>query len=189
MQGGINNSRAAEQMAMDYEPGKGYRMDHYTTFPQDGMSAITEFGPQFDPNQQYLAQHFELADHNFQPVIAPTQPNVMTALNGTAHDWYYNNLDPGAHAAVELDLRRVDRAPAARWKIYYALPPSILNGTIWDQIVPPNDTAGPDDRRPVLHRHRRRHAAGLLLRPAGRRLQHRAAPRTSARATPGSASW
>ena len=70
-------------------------MDHYTMFPQDGMSAITEFGPSFDPNEQYLANSFELADHNFQPVIAPTQPNVMTALNGTAHGWYYNNLEPG----------------------------------------------------------------------------------------------
>ena len=45
VQGAINNSRVAEQMAMDYVPGKGYQMDHYTTFPQDGMSAITEFGP------------------------------------------------------------------------------------------------------------------------------------------------
>src|SRR6202042_2897068 len=78
VQGAINNSRVAEQMAMDYVPGKGYQMDHYTTFPQDGMSAITEFGPSFDPNEQYLASDFELADHNFQPQIAPTQPNVMT---------------------------------------------------------------------------------------------------------------
>jgi phospholipase C len=49
VQGAINNSRVAEQMAMDYVPGRGYQMDHYTTFPQDGMSAITEFGPSFDP--------------------------------------------------------------------------------------------------------------------------------------------
>ena len=55
VQGAINNSRVAEQMAMDYVPGKGYQMDHYTTFPQDGMSAITEFGPSFDPDEQYLA--------------------------------------------------------------------------------------------------------------------------------------
>ncbi|HEY6295115.1 MAG TPA: alkaline phosphatase family protein, partial [Streptosporangiaceae bacterium] len=72
--GTINNSTVAEQMAMDYQPGQGYLMDHYTVFPQDGMAAITEFGPKFDPNEQYLASGFVLADQNFQPVIAPTQP-------------------------------------------------------------------------------------------------------------------
>jgi phospholipase C len=53
--GALNNSAAVEQMAMDYQPGRGYLMDHYTVFPQDGMASITEFGPQFDPNEQYLA--------------------------------------------------------------------------------------------------------------------------------------
>lgn len=141
VQGAINNSRVAEQMAMDYVPGKGYEMDHYTTFPQDGMSSITEFGPGFDPNEQYLATNFELADHNFQPLIAPTQPNVMTSLNGTAHDWYYNNLEPGATQpwnSIFDELSARDRT----WKIYYALPTSILNGTIWDQIIPSGDSAG-----------------------------------------------
>jgi len=140
VQGAINNSRVAEQMVMDYVPGKGYLMDHYTTFPQDGMSAITEFGPSFDPNQQYLASNFELADHNFQPFIAPTQPNVMTALNGTAHNWYYNNLEPGSTQpwnSIFDELSAHDRT----WKIYYALPTSILDGTIWDQIIPSGDTA------------------------------------------------
>jgi phospholipase C len=140
VQGAINNSRVAEQMAMDYVPGKGYQMDHYTTFPQDGMSAITEFGPTFDPNEQYLASDFELADHNFQPVISPTQPNVMTALNGTAHDWYYNNLEPGATQpwnSIFDELSAHDRS----WKVYYALPNSVLDGTIWDQIVPAGDTS------------------------------------------------
>jgi phospholipase C len=135
VQGGINNSTVAEQMAMDYQPGRGYLMDHYTVFPQDGMSAITEFGPQFDPNQQYLAHTYELADHNFQPVIAPTQPNVMTALNGTDHGWVYNNLEPGATQpwnSIFDELTAHDRT----WKIYYALPPSVLDGTIWDQIIP-----------------------------------------------------
>jgi phospholipase C len=140
IQGAINNSRVAEQMAMDYVPGKGYQMDHYTTFPQDGMSAITEFGPGFDPNEQSLASNFELADHNFQPVIAPTQPNVMTALSGTAHDWYYNNLEPGSTQPWNSIFDELS-AHGRTWKIYYALPTSILNGTIWDQIIPPNDTA------------------------------------------------
>ena len=108
--GEINNSTVAEQMAMDYQPGQGYLMDHYTVFPQDGMAAITEFGPQFDPDEQYLASAYELADHNFQPVIAPTQPNVMTALNGTDHGWVYNNLAARPDPAVELHFRRADRA-------------------------------------------------------------------------------
>ena len=62
--GVLNNSAAVEQMAMDYQPGRGYLMDHYTVFPQDGMASITEFGPQFDPNEQYLASAYGLADHN-----------------------------------------------------------------------------------------------------------------------------
>ena len=133
--GGINNSAVAEQMAMDYQPDQGYRMDHYTVFPQDGMSAITEFGPQFDPDEQYLAGHYELADHNFQPAIAPTQPNVMTALNGTDHGWVYNNLEPGPARPWHSIFKELT-ANHRTWKIYYALPPSILNGTIWDQIIP-----------------------------------------------------
>jgi phospholipase C len=140
VQGAINNSTVAEQMAMDYVPGQGYQMDHYTVFPQDGMSAITEFGPSFDPDEQYLASNFELADHNFQPVIAPTQPNVMTALNGTDHGWVYNNLEPGSTQpwnSIFDELSSNDHT----WKIYYALPASVLSGTIWDQIIPPGDSA------------------------------------------------
>jgi phospholipase C len=73
-------------------------------FPQDGMAAITEFGPQFDPDEQYLASAYELADRNFQPVIAPTQPNVLTALNGTDHGWVYNNRREPAKGWVTVDV-------------------------------------------------------------------------------------
>ncbi len=138
--GTINNSTVAEEMAMDYEPGRGYLMDHYTVFPQDGMSAITEFGPKFDPNEQYLASSYELADMNFQPVIAPTQPNVLTALNGTDHGWVYNNLEPGP--AVPWDSIFDELTAHGRsWKIYYALPPSALAGTVWPQIIPAGSAA------------------------------------------------
>jgi phospholipase C len=133
--GTINNSTVAEQMAMDYQPGKGYLMDHYTVFPQDGMSAITEFGPKFDPNQQYLASAYELADMNFQPTIAPSQPNIMMALNGTDHGWVYNNLQPGPPLAWDSIFDELT-AHGHSWKIYYALPPSALAGTIWQQIIP-----------------------------------------------------
>ncbi|MBO0804581.1 MAG: hypothetical protein J2P25_16095 [Nocardiopsaceae bacterium] len=142
----LNNGRAQEQMAMDYEPGQGYRMDHYTVLPADSMASITEFGPSFDPDQQYLARHYELADHNFQPEIAPTQPNVMTALNGTSHGWYYNDTDPNDTRpwnSIFDELAKANRS----WKIYYALPLSVLNGTLWDKIVPPdqlNDIVGGD---------------------------------------------
>lgn len=129
------NGRPQEQMAMDYQPGKGYQMDHFAMLPQNSYASITEFGPQFDPDQQYLAQHYELADHNFQPEIAPTQPNVMTALNGTSHGWYFNDTDTSDTQpwnSIFDELAKVNRS----WKIYYALPTSILNGTLWDKIVP-----------------------------------------------------
>ncbi len=138
--GEINNSTVAEQMAMDYQPGLGYLMDHYTAFPQDGMSAITEFGPEFDPNEQYLASSYELADMNFQPVIAPTQPNVLMALNGTDHGWVYNDLQPGPALPWDSIFDELT-AHGLSWKIYYALPPSALDGTVWPQLIPPGYAA------------------------------------------------
>ena len=108
--GEINNSTVAEQMAMDYQPGQGYLMDHYTVFPQDGMAAITEFGPQFDPDQQYLASAYELADHNFQPVIAPTQPNVHDRAERHRSRLGLQQPRTRPDPAVELHLRRADRA-------------------------------------------------------------------------------
>jgi len=78
VQGGIDNSRPGEQMAMDYTPGRGYAMNNYTRYPHDGMSSITEFGPSFDPNLQYAARHYELADDNFQAAIAPNNPTSTT---------------------------------------------------------------------------------------------------------------
>ncbi|HET6504897.1 MAG TPA: alkaline phosphatase family protein [Amycolatopsis sp.] len=134
----LTNGRNQEQMAMDYQPGKGYQMDHFTLLPQNSFASVTEFGPQFDPNQQYLAQHYELADHNFQPEIAPTQPNVMTALNGTSHGWYFNDTQPNDTQpwnSIFDELVKADRP----WKIYYALPTDILNGTLWDKIVPSDE--------------------------------------------------
>ncbi len=121
-------------------------MDHYTVFPQDGMAAITEFGPQFDPNEQYLASAYELADHNFQPVIAPTQPNVLTALNGTDHGWVYNNLEPGPTPAVELHLRRADRARPHAGRSTTRCRPSALTGTVWHAAHPARARRGPDHR-------------------------------------------
>ena len=138
--GEINNSTVAEQMAMDYQPGRGYLMDHYTVLPQDGMASITEFGPAFDPNEQYLASAYELADHNFQPVIGPTQPNVMTALNGTDHGWVYNNPQPGPAQPWNSIFDELT-AHGRSWKIYYALPPSALAGTVWPQLLPAGHAA------------------------------------------------
>jgi len=140
--GEINNSKVAEQMAMDYQPGQGYLMDHYTVFPQDGMAAITEFGPQFDPDEQYLASSYELADHNFQPVIAPTQPNVITALTGTDHGWVYNNLEPGPAQPWNSIFDELT-AHGRSWKIYYALPPSAVNGPVTLKLSPPPGASAP----------------------------------------------
>ncbi|MGI5509065.1 alkaline phosphatase family protein [Streptomyces sp. CA-106131] len=136
---GIANGRAAEQMMMDYEPHKGYLMDHYTMFPGEGMASITEFGPEFTPNQQYLASHYALEDHNFQPVIAPTQPNVMYALNADGHDWMYNDLNPNDTKpwnSIFDELAAHNRTG----KVYYGVPRTHLTGTIWEKIVPPDLT-------------------------------------------------
>jgi phospholipase C len=134
--GVLDNSRGQLQVAMDYVAGKGYQMDHFTLVPADGMASITEFGPHFDPNQQYLARHYELADHNFQPLIAPTMPNVMAALNGTAHDWYSNDLNPNDTQPWNSIFDEMTAAGRS-WKIYYALPLTVLDGTLWQRIIPP----------------------------------------------------
>jgi phospholipase C len=135
--GEIDNSRAAELTAMDSAGGR-YLMDRYTTVPQDGMAAITEFGPQFDPDEQYLAAHYELADDNFQPVIGPTQPNVMTALTGTDHGWLTNAPEPAQPwNSIFDELTKYGRS----WKIYYALPPAELAGAVWPQLLPAGHAA------------------------------------------------
>jgi phospholipase C len=133
----LNNGRGQMQMEMDYQPSRGYQMDHFTLLPSESMASITEFGPEVTPNQQYLAQHYELADHNFAPLIGPTQPDVMTALNGTSHGWYYNNFnlnDPQPWNSIFDEMTAAGRS----WKIYYGLPREHLNGTIWEKIVPPD---------------------------------------------------
>jgi phospholipase C len=61
----------------------------------------------------------------------------MYALNGTAHDWTYNNLDPNDTTPWNSIFDELAAAHRTG-KVYYALPPSILNGTIWDKIVPPS---------------------------------------------------
>jgi phospholipase C len=135
--GGLANGRAAEQMAMDYRPQRGYLMDHYTLYPGDGMASITEFGPDFTPNQQYLAAHFALADRNFQPAIAPTQPNVMYALNADAHGWMYNDLDPDDTRPWHSIFDEL-AAGHRTGRVYYGVPRSHLAGTVWEKIVPPD---------------------------------------------------
>src|SRR5215469_3016520 len=132
----LDNGRGALLSAMDDVAGKGFRMDHFSVLPADSMASITEFGPRFDPNQQYLARHYELADRNFQPLIGPTMPNVMAALNGTAHGWFYNNLDPNDTQRWNSIFDELTAAGRS-WKIYYALPRTVLDGTLWEKIIPP----------------------------------------------------
>jgi phospholipase C len=135
VQGGIDNSRAGEQMAMDYQPGSGYQMDNYTRYPYDGMSSITEFGPSFDPNLQYLASGYELADENFQAAIAPSNPNIHYALTGTANGWMYNNLQPGTSNATWPSIFKELDAAGLTSKLYYGLPQGSL-GSYWEELFP-----------------------------------------------------
>jgi phospholipase C len=143
----LDNGRGALQTAMDYVPGQGYRMDHFAVLPADSMASITEFGPRFDPDQQYLARHYELADHNFQPLIGPTMPNVMAALNGTAHGWFSNSLNPDDTQPWNSIFDELTAAGRS-WKIYYALPLTVLDGTLWEKIIPPGheDDITPGDQ-------------------------------------------
>lgn len=140
VQGSIDNSRPGEQMAMDYVPGQGYQMDNFTRYPFDGMSSITEFPAGMDPNLQYLAQHFTLADENFQPAIAPSNPNIHYALTGSANGWMYNNLQPGtSNATWNSIFDQLDGAGMTS-KIYYGFPASQLS-SYWYQMIPTDRTS------------------------------------------------
>jgi phospholipase C len=139
VQGAIDNSRPGEQMAMDYTPGHGYAMNNYTRYPYDGMSSITEFGASFDPNLQYLASHYELADQNFQAAIAPSNPNIHYALAATANGWMYNSLQPGTSTSTWHSIFKELDAAGLTSKLYYGLPVDYLRpplGTYWDQLFP-----------------------------------------------------
>jgi len=140
VQGALNNSRAAELTMMDHRPGRDYAMDRYTTFPGEGVSAVTTFSPQVDPDEQYLARHFELADRNFQPAIAPTMPNVLYALSATSHGTMTNTV-PAAGATWSSIFTELSSAHRS-WRIYSGVPTSVLQGTVWTKLVPPGGEAG-----------------------------------------------
>jgi phospholipase C len=136
----LDNGRRAELMAMDRQPDGKFAMDDYTQFPYDGLASITTFSPSADPNLQYLAAHYALAEENFQPEIAPTQPNVTAAVNGDSGGWYFNNNPPATvqfHTIFD-QLQAADRS----WKIYYGVPPSMLAGSIWDRYMPAGHADG-----------------------------------------------
>ncbi|MCU1491503.1 MAG: phosphoesterase [Acidimicrobiaceae bacterium] len=132
VQGGLNNSRAAELKMMDRQ-GTTYRMDGYTLFPGEGLSAITTFAPTMDPDLQYLARHFELADRNFQPAVAPTLPNVLYALAATSHGQLTNSVPPtGSWSTIFSELS----AAHEPWRIYSGVPVSVFQGTVWTRLFP-----------------------------------------------------
>jgi phospholipase C len=133
VQGGISNSRAAELRAMHYRQGSGYQMNRYTR-PPYGASAVTTFGPRFDPDLRYLARRYESATRNFQPAIAPTRPNVMMALNATAHGWYYNRRNP--HPVPWFSIFDELTQHRYTWKIYLGLPTWLHPRESWYQLVP-----------------------------------------------------
>jgi phospholipase C len=133
VQGGISNSRAAELGAMDYRQGQGYLMNRYTQ-PPFSSSAVTTFGARFDPDLRYLAHRYESATRNFQPVIAPTRPNVMMALNATTHGWYYNRRNP--HPSPWYSIFDELTEYSYTWKIYLGLPTWLHPRQSWYQLVP-----------------------------------------------------
>lgn len=78
----IDHNRAPEVMMMH-----NGEMNYYTVFPLNGLASITEFGRADIPNEWALAQHFSLAEDNFQPATGPTQPNREYAIAATAGGW------------------------------------------------------------------------------------------------------
>ncbi|CAB1128074.1 Phosphoesterase [Candidatus Hydrogenisulfobacillus filiaventi] len=147
----INHNRAAEIMMMDYRPpllagGRGYfrgfgpgnafqpgapgwKMNYYTTDPQNSLASITLFGPHNLPDEWFLARHFVLADRNFQPAIGPTQPNRIYAVAAAADGWISDSPP-----SQTLRIRTIFDQLSARglsWRIYqgdYNGPPPAPEG-------------------------------------------------------------
>ena len=134
----LDNSRQGELNEMDRLPNGTFKMDRYTIAPYEGLASITTFAPSVDPNLQFLAAHYALAEANFQPEIAPTLPNVLAALAGTSDGWYSNNDPPAADRFHTI----FDQLQAAglSWDIFYGVPPSELAGSVWDQLMPTGHT-------------------------------------------------
>jgi len=130
----LDNSRAAEERAMDRQPSGTFAMDRYTVTPFDGLASITVFPPSVDPNLQFLGTHYALAEANFQPEVAPTLPNVMAAVAGTSDGWYSNDNPPASYSFHTI----FDQLQAAgrSWDIFYGVAPAVLQGTVWDQLMP-----------------------------------------------------
>ena len=153
----INHNRAAEIMMMDYRPqgplseGSGYytgpllpanvpspsqsdqpnwRMNYFTADPQNSWASITEFGQSWLPNEWALAQHFTLADHNFQPAIGPTQPNRIYAIAASADKWISDSPPPKT-LPIKTVFDQLSHHHLS-WKIYqgdYNGPPPAQEGT------------------------------------------------------------
>jgi phospholipase C len=134
----LDNSRAAEERAMDRQSDGTFAMDRYTVTPFDGLASITVFPPSVDPNLQFLGTHYALAEANFQPEVAPTLPNVMAAVAGTSDGWYTNENPPASDSFHTI----FDQLQAAgrSWDIFYGVPPALLQGTVWDQLMPAGHT-------------------------------------------------
>lgn len=140
VQGGLNNSRAAELTMMDLRSGH-YAMDGYTRYPGEGLSAITGFAASVDPNLQYLARTYALADRNFQPAIAPTLPNVLLALAGTAHGLTTNSEPPPSLSwwTIFDQLEQAGYSAA----FYSGVPASVYAGTVWPRLIGAGHTVEP----------------------------------------------
>ncbi len=134
----LDNSRSAEQRAMDRQPNGTFAMDRFTTTPFDGLASITVFPPSVDPNLHFLGKHYALAQANFQPEVAPTLPNVLAALAGTSDGWYSNN-DPPASDRFNTIFDEL-QAAGRSWDIFYGVSPALLKGTVWDRLMPTDHT-------------------------------------------------
>jgi phospholipase C len=130
-----DNSTFAEKMAMDYTPGAGYLMDHYSVLPQDGLSSITTFPASVDPNLQALAKQFTLSDSTFQAGIEPSNPNLHWSLTGTDNGWVYNSLQPGTTGNSWNSIFKQLDASGRTSKIYYGQPQGSLS-QFWYQMLP-----------------------------------------------------
>lgn len=134
----LDNSRPIELEAMGPHRNGAFAMDRYTVTPFEGLASITVFPPSVDPNLQFLGRSYGLAEANFQPEVAPTTPNVLAALAGTSDGWYSNN-EPPAKDKFHTIFDQLQEAGRS-WDIFFGVPPSELDGTYWDHLVPPGHT-------------------------------------------------
>jgi hypothetical protein len=143
IQGAINNSTVAEDMAMDYKPGQGYQMDHYTVFHQQTTNlAVLSFMQRLwglaplsplNAGQNDLMSAFSFRQSPLPPPDVPVAPADTIGFHGSGGILTdISAPSPGSSLTINLEAETGG----------LSLDPSV-NGAVSLTVTPPPGVASP----------------------------------------------